>query len=344
MLIDPQGLLQGDRISACSDEAQLHFPRLMAASNGYGRFRLSVEWLLTNVYASLRQKPTKEQIQGWMHEYHANFLLFVYRAPDGATWGHWEIPENLLGRFRSATDRKSPEPPAAEHHAYRASYIEALRVKNAANDDLFCDDREIPKTVTPLECGTQTHAHGTQTHAHGVETHASNVGVGVGVGEGVGEVFAQNAPQPVPFKRLYTQIRELFGDAPWDGSEAKALDALLQASPGLSVSTVRRCLEHRSKSDVNLAERPRKWIRNLLDYELGPLDAYGKPKALSKRPETYLSVTRAPNVAQTASVLQREDEERRMIIDEWRSAESRDGAPVWVKRVLEAGSTESRVA
>src|SRR5579875_4054920 len=107
MLIDPQGLLHGDRLRACSDEAQLHFPRLLAASNSFGRFRMSMEWLLSEVYGSFHAKPTREQLTKWMREFHDNFLLFVYRAPDGSTWAQWEIPEKMLGRYRYEADKQT---------------------------------------------------------------------------------------------------------------------------------------------------------------------------------------------------------------------------------------------
>lgn len=141
-------------------------------------------------------------------------------------------------------------------------------------------------------------------------------------------------------------MRKLFGDAPWDGAEGKALDELLKAVPALTVERVRICLANRTQSDVNLAERPRKWIRNLTDYELGPLDPYGKPKALSKRSETTVGINRAPSVAQTATTLQREAEDREGIVEFWRELRSRGSAtyktesPRWVRELLETEQTE----
>ena len=153
MLIDPQGLLRGDRVRACSDEAQLHFPRLLAASNTFGRFRMSVEWLQAEVYGSFAAKPTKEQLTQWLREYHDNFLLFVYRGPDHSAGAQWEIPEKLLGKYRKTEDRKTPAPPEAEHQAYKHSYAEFLRTKNTGNaDDLSEGFWNISKSFSPCRC------------------------------------------------------------------------------------------------------------------------------------------------------------------------------------------------
>jgi hypothetical protein len=66
--------------------------------------------------------------------------------------------------------------------------------------------------------------------------------------------------------------------APWDGSEARQLGALLSANPNLSVDDFATLLKHRSDSDVNHSARPRTWLSSLTDYARGPLDRYAKPK------------------------------------------------------------------
>jgi hypothetical protein len=66
--------------------------------------------------------------------------------------------------------------------------------------------------------------------------------------------------------------------APWDGSEGKALSALLAAKPDLTIEDFRRCLKHRGDSpDEVQTERPRQWLPNVLRFTGGPLDRYGKP-------------------------------------------------------------------
>lgn len=64
----------------------------------------------------------------------------------------------------------------------------------------------------------------------------------------------------------------------WDGSEGKALSALLAAKPDLTIEDFRRCLKHRGDSPGEVqTERPRQWLPNILRFAGGPLDRYGKP-------------------------------------------------------------------
>jgi uncharacterized protein YdaU (DUF1376 family) len=66
--------------------------------------------------------------------------------------------------------------------------------------------------------------------------------------------------------------------APWDGSEGKALSALLAAKPDLTLEQFRIALKHRGDSpDEVQTERPRQWLPNLLRFSGGPLDRFGKP-------------------------------------------------------------------
>lgn len=342
MLIDPKGLLHGERIGACSDEAQLHFPRLLSASNSFGRFRMSVKWLQDEVYGSFHQKPTHAQLTLWLREFHENFLLFVYRAPDNSVWAQWEIPEKLLGRYRLSADKRSPAPPEAELTAYRRSYIERLRAKNAeCPDDLSESFQNIPEVSENFRKVSHD--------------------VGVGVGVGVGVVFASPSAPPVPSPPekpahephpLFTNCRLAIlaywdkwvqpnAEPTWDGSEAKALSELLKATPSLTIARFKLMLEHRGQSDVNPCERPRKWIASLPNYELGPLDAFGKPRTRRKPPGGPQGV---PKATQALGSL---DEAKEQALSDWRDVRDRgdpeyEKAPGWVRQVLDGGEEQQR--
>jgi len=83
-----------------------------------------------------------------------------------------------------------------------------------------------------------------------------------------------------PFREeieLYWKIKNPGVEMPWDGSEAKRLNELLKASPGLTLNGLRKMLANRERSDVAQSRRPREWIANVVDYASGPLDRYGKP-------------------------------------------------------------------
>lgn len=64
---------------------------------------------------------------------------------------------------------------------------------------------------------------------------------------------------------------------PWDGSEAKQLDLLLKSSPDLTLAEFQSCLNHRARSPgTPHGERPRSWLPNILKYQQGPLNEFGK--------------------------------------------------------------------
>lgn len=168
MLIDPRGLLYGERIGACSDEAQLHFPRLMAASNGYGRIEMSYANLVQTVYAHFAVKPTKEQLQGWFREYHLHFLLFAYRTVAGATWGQWDVPKKMLPRYKTAEDNRSPAPPEAEYAAYQEQHVASKRAMYLTSEDSLSISEDFGKVLKPSEASG---------------TFASGIGTGIGIGE-----------------------------------------------------------------------------------------------------------------------------------------------------------------
>lgn len=162
MLIDPRGLLYGERIGACSDDAQLHFPRLMAGSNGFGRIEMSYTNLVKTVYAHFSVKPTKEQLQAWFREYHHHFLIFVYRTAEGATWGQWDVPRKMLPRYKTAEDNRSPAPPDAEYAAYQEQHVTSKRAKYLTSEDSLSiseDFGNVPKASE--EFGAFVHGIGT---------------------------------------------------------------------------------------------------------------------------------------------------------------------------------------
>lgn len=339
MLIDPNGLFNGDRICACSYEAQLHFPRLLAASNGYGRIELSYSKLMEKAYGRTKGQPTKEVLKRMFHEFHANFLLFVYQAPDGTVWGQWDIPSRYLPDYKTSIDKKSPAPVWAEFTAFRAAYREMIRAKNLDSNDSL-----IPKDLPNLPKSSED-----------LETFGSGIGVGngVGVGEGVGEVSSPAQPEltesekpekmadprHTPFKEAvhehWRATVPASEEAPWNGSEGRALDNLLRANPKLSLDQFKQCLANRAQSAVQASDRPRRWLETVTDYMSGPKDEYGKP--LQKKPrEPGVRGRSVPSSQETQAKLRRE------ALEFWEDL-MKDGnpryereAPNWVRQELES--------
>jgi len=306
VLIDAKGLFFGERLKVCSDEARLHWPWLYAAANGYGRLELNYAKLMDTVYASFRAKPSLEAVSGWLQEYAANFLVFVYSAPDGSLWAQFETSEKYLPRFKTAADRQSPKPDFDELTAFRMRYVESKKgkylsiqsfQKSAPNFGTLPKTPEPSQTVlkTPEDFGTFP------------------LGVGVGIGDGVGEGEIQNPsdagapeagkteppppnppktkpakagkgeadPRHTPFKaaiETYWRFKNPGAPAmPWDGKEAGRLGDLLKALPQMTLEQFQTCLNNRGKSPVNHGKRPYLWIEQVTDYANGPLDQFMKP-------------------------------------------------------------------
>jgi hypothetical protein len=73
-------------------------------------------------------------------------------------------------------------------------------------------------------------------------------------------------------------------DCPWAPAEDKALDWFLKHHSRVDFSHYKKLLVNRSQSEkVNLSAPPHTWLRTLIKYADGPLDAYGK--ALKPRRE-----------------------------------------------------------
>lgn len=186
MVIDQAGLLQGDRIRACSDEAQLHFPRLLVASNRLGRLEMNYAKLMDRAYSGIKNRPTKEQITQWLHEYRDNFLLFVYQGPDGARWGQWHIPAQCLPRHPTAECLRSPNPNPEQLAAFQRAYVEYKRSTFDASDSIEIDTTS--QNFAEVRSTSQTCAE--------LRRPARGIGIGIGVGRGIGVGKVSTGSEP----------------------------------------------------------------------------------------------------------------------------------------------------
>src|SRR5260370_20680214 len=121
LIVDPKGLFEGERLAACSDDAQLHWQRLFLAANGYARLELSYPVIVANVYRSFRTPPTEDELWGFFEEYAANFLVVLYLT-DGVWWAQFSASEKYMPRYKAARDRESPAPPLALLERHRNGY------------------------------------------------------------------------------------------------------------------------------------------------------------------------------------------------------------------------------
>lgn len=66
-------------------------------------------------------------------------------------------------------------------------------------------------------------------------------------------------------------------------ADERALDALLESSPGLSLDVLQASLRNRAQSEVTPGARPQKWLRSILEFAEQPLDRFGKPLRLVRQ-------------------------------------------------------------
>jgi hypothetical protein len=171
MLIDPEGLFNGDRFRLVSDEARLYWPYLWCASNSYGRLELNYQKVRAEVFGHFHNPPTEVQFLGWVREYHQAFLLFVYEV-NGQLWGQWECPQFSLPRYKSAKDRRSPSPDGGNLRKWLTSYEELKKRELEAKLSVLNDCENLRKVSQTCE----------------------KFRPGVGVGVGVGLNTSANAP------------------------------------------------------------------------------------------------------------------------------------------------------
>jgi hypothetical protein len=122
-VIDPYGLFQGQRLAACSDMAQLYWPRLYCAANNCARLELHLSSIISQCFRSFNNPPTESAIWSIFDEYAHNYLALVYRA-DGRLWVQFMTEEKYLKRHKSQDDQRSPAPPQRDLDEYKNRYRE----------------------------------------------------------------------------------------------------------------------------------------------------------------------------------------------------------------------------
>jgi hypothetical protein len=120
-VIDPEGLFNGDRLRRCSNAAQLHWPRLFLASDGFARLEINYARIVGRAYGTFSPIPSETELQSWIQEYVRHYLLFIYQV-DGQVWGQWDTRAELLPRYKTSSDRRSPAPPEQAFIEWKRRY------------------------------------------------------------------------------------------------------------------------------------------------------------------------------------------------------------------------------
>jgi hypothetical protein len=150
-VINPAGLFHGDRLQKLSRMAYLHWPFLFVASNGYGRIEVAHHLILSRLG---KFTPSETELRGYIQEYACAHLLFLYHVGQ-KTWGQWDTDPKFLPHWKTAEDKRSPEPPEPEYTKWLREYRLA---DSAPLTNVLEDFQNI----------------------------SSGIGIGVGVGGGIG--------------------------------------------------------------------------------------------------------------------------------------------------------------
>jgi hypothetical protein len=121
-IINPTGLFSGDRLRRCSNAAQLHWPRLFLAADGFGRLEINYARIVGTVYPTFNPIPSEAELHSFIQEYINHYLLFVYEV-DGQVWGQWDTRREFLPRYKTAADRRSPPAPEPAFTAWKQTYL-----------------------------------------------------------------------------------------------------------------------------------------------------------------------------------------------------------------------------
>lgn len=163
-IIDPEGLFGGERLSQCSDLAQLYWQRLYVAANTYGRLELSYSSIVSRVFRNFKTPPTEEQLWSVFEELAANYLAILYEV-DGVWWAQFITNNKYLPRYKTVRDEQSPAPPEELVEQAQMDYREWKKAKSLRNQGF----RKFSKV------------------SEGEEWSGAGVGKGVGDGVGVGK-------------------------------------------------------------------------------------------------------------------------------------------------------------
>lgn len=122
-IIDPEGLFSGDRLAACSDQAQLLWPRLFIAANSCARLELSYTSIISKIFKHFRKPPKADELWAIFEEYDKNCLAILYQA-NGTWWCQFITSEKYLPKYKRTRDNLTPAPPPDALDVHRFGYLE----------------------------------------------------------------------------------------------------------------------------------------------------------------------------------------------------------------------------
>lgn len=242
-IIDPEGLFEGERLARCSDLAQLYWPRLFIAANGYGRLELSYSSICSKVFRNFKNPPSEEQLWKVFEELAENYLAIVYEA-NGVWWAQFITIDKYLPRYKSTRDEQSPAPPEELVERARNGYLEWKRAKSfrPPRFQKFSENfGKFPKISEGEE--------------------RSGVGVGVGAGVGVGDERSGEDTPPVassaakPSHEIAALVDEIVCAHPRSRLRKLRRNEVRQIQQAAVLEAMREEMQASSSSEVEVLRR-----------------------------------------------------------------------------------------
>jgi hypothetical protein len=282
LIIDADGLFNGDRLRKCSKMARLYYVHLMGCANSCGRMEINYRRLAPRAFANFApdEVPNEPELLSYVREYAQNRLLFLYTS-GGQLWGQWDYKPGTFGKYQSNRDKKTPEPPKEDFEKWQLDHTEW---KDSDAKPCFFNLSQLPDVPTLNQRigdrrkiaanSPQISPESAQNSAESGRNFPSGIGVGIGVGVGVGKKEKQNtarAASDVRFDRVKKFVKKCceFKHVPfvWDVSEGKQLKSFLDsAGRDMSVEAVCSLVRNRFNSREPPGDRPRIWLSNLGRY------------------------------------------------------------------------------
>jgi hypothetical protein len=185
MIIDSDGLFNGQRLRRCSARARFLWPYLFLLSNRFGRIEFDFDAIAFKFASFGEAAPTSPEISDCFAEYERHHLILVF-GTDGQRWGQWDTRRTRLSKFKTVSDRQSPTPP-------EPAYTDWLREQHRDDwpayhcTEVISEDRKEPGRDPQLSQDLPNSlAKVTQKLLNSAPILSQDFGLGVGVGVGEG--------------------------------------------------------------------------------------------------------------------------------------------------------------
>lgn len=270
--------------------AQLYYPRLLCASNGFGRIHVSYRKVVALAFPRWDSGsiPPEPELMSYMKEYAENRLIFLYQSND-QIWGQWDAKKSTFGKYQTTEDKRSPAPPAEEFGRWQDENRQHSTKTSVTmvHFELLSPSAEFPQ--------------GSEKLRHGSEKVGDGIGIGVGkryevLGVGIkpsahsvrraknqsGQV--SDATGETKHKRIEHMLQSAWeehnpgaGKCPWGADDGAQLKRTLAKTTNWPDSSYAQCISNLYATEgFPRSELPVFFLPRLPTYFQRPRDRYNR--------------------------------------------------------------------